>query len=403
MTYVIGDAWIDYYYGTHQSASKGVHTGVRYKARLCSPSFPSGKNMDQFPIPAAPSVHYMTYEGLSRSAINEYARKSGNVFSSNYEGCTLFGAPYVDLSVIGVVKTTEVAVDLLAKGSVVRFHEVNASQFRWVIPKTWYAEYYKTGFGVFTPRSSNIQKNVLDEWEKLEYDELIVRGLATPYKFSMKVSTLPEAQIYAKARAKACKDNDWMAQLANESGTHTWGKVNGLSQAYGDRDVFISTQHTLTNNSIAITRSGDSVTYSLVDGTVTRKQNGLTVALDPQNEDHRGIILEDKYFGNVTLSGVTWPQIIVEDELELESLNDVSDFNVTDSSLRPNDPQDARLVGFGPWIDPFPKGDISYLSDEQLFRIHVLNLISLDKMAKPLVKIINSFGYDTIIKFATNK
>lgn len=402
MTYIKGDAWVDYYYGSHPSFAKGTHRRPRFKARLCSPAFPSGKDANQFPVPKHPPTGftYLRFEDLTETQIREYARRSGNTFSANYVGCTLFGAPYVDLAVIGKVTSKIVKSSMLAEGSVINFHSIEADQFRWVIPKTWYSEYYKTGFGVFTPRASNIQKNVLDEWDKLEYDELIIRGLASPYQFKMSVSTLPEARIYAKARAKACKDNNWMEQSASANGKYTWGKVDSLSKAYGPRDVFISTQNSLTNNSIAITRKGDPVVYSMVDGKVTRVQSGVTTTLDPQNEDHRGIILEDKYFGNVSLSGTTWEAIIIEDDLEKESLTDTKDFDVTDSSLRLGDPQKAKLIGFGPWIDPFPKGDITDLNDEQLFRLHIVNLTSLDRMTRPLVKIINSFGYDTIIKFA---
>lgn len=399
-TYVKGDCWMDIYYGQHKSFSNGGHRIVEFKAKAPSHSFPPGRDANDFPVPKKPTSHPISYGNLSFAELSEFGRRNGNTFTSSYEGCTLFGAPYVDMCVTGSVVSEEVTVAVGESNVTVHVHEVDVDQFRWVIPKGWYKDYFTSGYGVFTPRASNIQANVLNEWEKLEYDEIVLRGLSQPYKFSMTVNTLPEARIYAKGRAKACKDNDWLKQNATKDGSHTWGRIKALSEAYGDRQVFISPQNSLAVSSVAIQKSATPVTYSLVDGVVTRVSEGVTVRLDSQNEDDRGVMLYDKYFGEVTLSGVTWDQLIIEDELESESLTDTADFNVSSVAILPNDPQKGKLVGFGSWIDPFPKGDITDLNDEQLFRLHIKNLIELDRMSRPLLKVINSFGYDTIIRFA---
>lgn len=400
-TYVKGDAWMDYHYGQYPFFSKGGHWKAVYKAHLPSHSFPAGRDQNEFPVPKAPTTHPISIFGLSFADLQKYAKSSGNTYTSGYEGCTLFGAPYVDMAVTGQVVTESNVVKFNNLDVTVNAHEISVDQFRWVLNKNWYREYYTTGYGVFTPRASNIQANVLKTWDELSYDEIIVRGLTEPYKFKMTVSTLPEAKIYAKGRAKACKTNDWMEQAADNDKSVTWGRVDSLCKAMPSRQVFISTQNTLGTSSVAINKNSDPVTYAKENGIIKRTQSGVTVAIDPQVEDDRGVVLYDKYFGTVTLSdSLTWDEIIVEDDLEKESLTDTSDFTVNNGTMRLGEPTNGKLVGFGKWIDPFPKGDITDLNDEQLFRLHIKNLIELDRMTAPLLKIINSFGYNTIIKFA---
>lgn len=399
-TYVKGDAWQDILYGQHPSFHKGGHYNKSHRAKVPSYSFPSGRNLNDFPVPQAPTAHALTVNGLSYAELTAFTKRNGNTYSSSYVGCTLFGAPYVDLMTTGAVVSETVVQKVGDIDVTLNVHEVHAEQFRWVIPRDWYKDYLTTGYKIFTPRASNIQTKVLSEWDALAYNELVLRGLSTPYKFTMTVNTLPEARVYAKGRAKACKDNDWLKQMADQSKTYTWGEVKSKSDAFGPRAVFLSPQNSLVGSGGSIERTGDPVVYSLVNGQIQRVQGDVTVVLDSQNEDDRGVILYDKYFGKVTLSGTTWDKIIVEDELELESMSDTEDFNFTTSAILPGDSQANQLFGFGSWIDPFPKGDIRDLNDEQLFRLHIKNLMELDKMTAPLIKILNSFGYETITKFA---
>lgn len=400
-TYVVGDAWMDYQYGQYPFFSKGGYWKSLFKAHLPSHSFPSGRNENEFPVPKAPTTHPISIFGLDFATLQKYAKSSGNTYTSSYEGCTLFGAPYVDMAVTGTVTTETNTIKYNELDVVVNAHKVDVDQFRWVLDKDWYKNYYKTGYGVFTPRASNIQANVLKTWNDLEYDEIIVRGLTAPHTFNMTVSTLPEAKIYAKGRAKACKTNDWMDQYATSDKSHTWGQVNSLCKAMPSRQVFISTQSTLGTSSVAITKNTDPVVYAKDNGIIKRTQSGVTVTLDAQVEDDRGVMLYDKYFGTTTLTApLKWADLIVEDSIESESMNDTVDFDVTDGVMRLGEPTKGKVVGFGKWIDPFPKGDITSLNDEQLFRLHIKNLTELDKMTSPLLKIINSFGYNTIVKFA---
>lgn len=116
-------------------------------------------------------------------------------------------------------------------GKTGRIHEVTltSSFYACKLPKDWYSTYYKTGFGLFNPRSSNIQKNVLDEWNKLNFQEfaICIDGIYSTINPEI-VEQLPIAREYKRMREKACKDDNWLAQIYG--GELTYGDIKNRIQ-----------------------------------------------------------------------------------------------------------------------------------------------------------------------------
>lgn len=271
-----------------------------------------------------------------------------------------------------------------------------ASEFMWMVDKTWYVDYMEHGYHIFTPRNSNIRENVQKEWRELPYDTIMVRRVEKVVDFKFTVETLPEALKYAKGRAKACKDNDWLKQVAVKDGSMTWGEVSEKEKlarsrlvwgSYGTYDVNIGGTLPYQVNKV--------VNYTYAGSVLTRKEGTETKQMNLNNEDDQAQFVFDRFYNTgAKITGATWDEVFPLDESEMSyAKND--DFKTSNSVNFDGNP----LVGFGAWIDPTGRADVLALNPEQQYRLHIANSISLDRMLVPLTKVFDSFGYQSLVKY----
>jgi len=108
---------------------------------------------------------------------------------------------------------TDEAIIVNEKNFTLRKVEADVKFFATKMRKSWYEEYYTSGFGLYKPKSSSIQKNILDKWNTLEFDTFsIVLDRTFSRVNSDIVYDTDLARSYADARGKACKTNDWLTK-----------------------------------------------------------------------------------------------------------------------------------------------------------------------------------------------
>lgn len=98
---------------------------------------------------------------------------------------------------------------------------VDCKEFLVEYDYSWYEMYYKTGFGVYTPRNSNIQTNTLESWAEVKNYNLAVYGSKTQY-------SLTEADVkrtnlyrkYKKAQDKACREDKFLTLPFDDANTY---------------------------------------------------------------------------------------------------------------------------------------------------------------------------------------
>lgn len=321
-----------------------------------------------------------------------------NINVYNEPSVMLFGPPAVKFYADGTTTYNELILDDTDdRNWVLNVINIEVNEYLWVLDREWYKKYMETGFYIFTPRVSNIRQNVLKEWDALEYSTITIRSTAEGYSSMLDVEKLPEAKAYAKGRAKACRDNDWLKQVAVADSSITWAEVSTKEKAARPRSIWM-------NNVAFAPRVPDYntsmestiVEYELLNGVVTRKEGELAKTMDVANEDDQAQITYDRYYNSLaTVTGGTWDDVFPLDASEKELLSDkLGNFASVPSY------SNATAVGFANWIDPTGCNDIRNLTEEQRYRLHVKNSLFLDRMSAPLTRVIASFGLDTLTKYA---
>lgn len=321
-----------------------------------------------------------------------------NINVYNEPSVMLFGPPAVKFYADGVTTHNELILDSTDdRNWKLNIINIDVNEYLWVLERDWYKKYMETGYYIFTPRASNIRQNVLKEWDLLEYNTITIRRTAEGYGSVFDVNKLPEAKAYAKGRAKACKDNDWMKQIAVAGSSITWAEVSTKEKAARPRSVWMN------NVSFAprvpdynTTMESVVVEYTVANGQVTRKEGEVVKTMNIANDDDQAQITYDRYYNSLaTVKGGTWDDVFPLDASEKELLSD----KLGNFASAPSYTQ-ATAVGFSNWIDPTGCNDIRNLTEEQRYRLHIKNSLFFDRMSAPLTRVIESFGLDTLTKYA---
>lgn len=99
--------------------------------------------------------------------------------------------------------------------------DVEVSEFVMRYDFSWYENYYKTGFDVYSPRASNIQANTLESWKAVSQYDLAVYGSSVSHNVTeqvVKQSNLYRA--YKKAQDKACRDDLFLDLQFDDKNTY---------------------------------------------------------------------------------------------------------------------------------------------------------------------------------------
>lgn len=399
-TYVAGRADVEHVLGGLPYLD-GSYRAFNYRAVLSNKyaadqtiasftRFKEGRRLNGALAIAPAELHQMCVRDVA--ALNMY----------NEPSVMLFGPPDIRLYGHGSLTSSEIIEDDTdTRPWVMKVNTISVSEYLWLITKQWYVDYMETGFYIFTPRNSNIRKNVLEQWGKLEYDVMTLRGTKAKFTPTMTVLTLPEAKAYAKGRAKACKDNDWLKQIAVAGTQQTWGEISSKELLARGRTLWMNNVSIgVTAGKILDSVSTEKVVYRISNGVITRELEGSSMTINPMDDDHMASVTYDRYYNkNATVIGGVWDDIVLLDASEKKLMED----KLGDMSNDASAADGSALIGFSRWIDPTGSSDIAHLSDEQQYRLHIRNVVNFDSMSGPLAKVLASFGYDTLIKYALSK
>lgn len=196
------------------------------------------------------------------------------VFGKNY---LMFLAPPLDAQHYLFNSKTVTEETLTLNGETILLKKINVDvvMFCCKLSKSWYNDYYVTGFGLFKPRNSNIQTNVLKSWNELQFNEFGI--CVDPAMSTVSPKIVDETDLavaYKRSRKKACKDDDWDNILYNTKITN--GALKGLIQnspklkafycvdSIGTEPVFSAPE--LFTSSWSRTVVGQVVSYVRTDG-----------------------------------------------------------------------------------------------------------------------------------------
>lgn len=120
-------------------------------------------------------------------------------------------------------KVTETEEQVVVDDKQVTFSKTNieVDEFLLRYNFSWYENYYKTGFDVYTPRASNIQTNTLESWKAVSAYDLAVYGSTVSYTLNeqmVKQTNLYRA--YKKAQDKACRDDKFLELKFDDQNTY---------------------------------------------------------------------------------------------------------------------------------------------------------------------------------------
>lgn len=403
-TYVVGSADMDYHYH-EMSLFSGSGTGNHWPVEFVfeghvgnylatNNKYPENLFTVRAPIHVMDSlaVNYATLEKSLERDVFDYRHLTSS-------GTALFGVPNANLALSGEMSVATESVDWGGSLLEVNRVNINATDFKWDLNRDWYREYMSTGYGIYTPRASNIRANVLSEWDALEYDNVVIRANSTPFVTDYTVLTLPEAQSYAKARAKACKTNDWLDQLAISDPAQTWRSVQLKEEAKRNRTFWMSvdSHRTMQNSAVLNFDARIAAAYSRsVDGNIVRTVGAVSTVIDINSDDDLATLLRDRYFNtSSSVVGVTWDSLYKPSAEELTEILD-SDFRQS-TSVKVS--SSVPTIGFGSWVDPHGQSDIENMSEIAKYRLHIKNSLMFDSMSAPLTRVLNSFGFSTLVKY----
>lgn len=198
----------------------------------------------------------------------------------------------------------------------VTIHRLDVDFFATKITKEWYEDYYTTGFGLYKPRSSAIQANILKDWNKLNFSSF---GICVDVGYS---TVSPDivfdsdlAHRYAKARKDACKDNDWLEQPFTEE--FTYGAIRSMIQAQPHINAFYSaTSYSSTQPDFAPPQSNGS--WAKVNGAYVYTEGEVETTYELGDESLLAVYIDSVSGGAST--AISWETIKTDFSLTAEEL-----------------------------------------------------------------------------------
>lgn len=285
-------------------------------------------------------------------------------------------------------------------------YDMTVSFFATKVDKNWYKEYYQSGFGLYTPRASNIQANILKTWEGLNWDTMAICIDHTNQTISPQIVYQTDlAREYARAREKACKDNDWLQQTYCEGVTYK--TIFDRITAKPKRQGFYSIMGMSTSTSFA-PEPADGKWMMSGDGTSFIRSEGegedQIVETFSINEVSAELVLSELASGMMIGAGVEdkVAQVLELTADELNGINEAKKMGVDNGYLK----EQSNLVGYVMKSQYFSPQQSLHRSGFPVYRLmqspyrEVMIFecyAQLDKMGDNMVKIITSFTSDVVI------
>lgn len=298
----------------------------------------------------------------------------------------LLGIPgAINYSFLGSVVAGD-EVEYLVDGVEVTYTEfaIDSRVFLANLDFGWYELYYKTGFDVYTPRSSNIQKNTLDSWAEIKDYQITLAQTATSYTLTQQmINALPAYQAYAKARKKACKDNDFMSLSFDGKSTY-----QAILDKAKPRSTFMQllSDAAITDFSVSFKTM---VSVAVVEGVATGTMADGTV-VPISSDDYCQYVLS----GGSRVTAVE--SALVIDSLTLSTIiaenREVPNMNQKPSTFTGDGSEDFTTNRYSQTINGYPL--YSALNPTQRTYLQMTNISQYDSMGLPLIRVIQSLSAD---------
>lgn len=150
---------------------------------------------------------------------------------------------------------------------VIREQTINVTSVRGHISVNEMRDYFSTGYGLFKPLEGDALTKTLESWQSY-LDTGIVFGIQPGKASGYSLKTLPFYNEYARARKKACRDNNYMDLKYNAEYTNK--QVEALLAAASSLDVWC------TNAALASTKPVTSTFSRTVLQVITVELAGST-------------------------------------------------------------------------------------------------------------------------------
>lgn len=274
--------------------------------------------------------------------------------------------------------------------------------------REWYADYYTTGFGLYQPRNSTIQKNILEKWNALQFTEFGICVDKAMSSVSPKICDTTDLAVrYKKARRQACKEDDWDKQKYSKNLTYGELKariaVKPTPKAFYSIDTFVQ-EPDFDREALA------DVVWARVDGTSYSRKEGAGEATNyPINNTTRDVIVVELSQGAVLSTPLA--QLAADFGLTGEQVSGLSQA-VSDANsgyLR----QQPDLVGYVLAEQYYHPGGALAMSGYPIIRFMaspfreaciMRSYADLDRLGDPLLRIIESFtGKAILTKLGVNE
>lgn len=286
--------------------------------------------------------------------------------------------------------------------------KLNVSVVATKVTPAWYREYYETGFGLYTPRNSNIQANHLALWDAVDWTSMGVVIDTTSSSISPDIVYSTDLAVeYAEAREKACKPNDWLAQKF--VGDITYGELRARIMKKPQRNGFYCVNG-MTSDGVYFPE-GTEISWRM-DGSVppqyVRKEGDVEEVM-PVNGTTSELLLAE-FTDSVTVDDAAKAAMVASLSLEEGDLAELDKAMAAASSGYIKERQALRGYVmehqyFAPVEALSRSGYPTYRYMSSPFAQHmILNCYAqLDKMGDNFVKILRSFTDDVVIQKVLSK
>lgn len=237
-----------------------------------------------------------------------------------------------------------------------KFHEIKFSYKRLGIrfTKAWYEAYYTTGFGVYTPRASNIQANTLATWAKDDINMLGCVSYSSPINIDGSlIDQLQLRQTYKRNKERACETDDFDKQYMAPN--MTWGQARQVLNSATKRATFYAPVFGSLSTGASITAEPVTVEFGrdTTDGPITVKVTIGDKVQEPKvllTEEARNYYLE-LYGQQATITLRNWDPVLTQEEVgaATEAKHEISEINKYASYDRRFIGMNMMLVYQFPW------------------------------------------------------
>lgn len=300
-----------------------------------------------------------------------------------------------------MTKTSKVYAAGEGKTVTVDTYNASVTLFCCKFGREWYADYYTTGFGLYQPRNSNVQKNILDKWNALQFTEFGICVDKAMSTVSPKIADTTDLAVrYKKARRQACKEDDWDKQKYSKN--LTYGELKAKIAAKPNPKAFYAIDTFVQEPDFDRETLADVVWARVDDTSYSRKQASGEAETYPINSTTRDVIVVELSEGatlTTTLAllasdfGLTGEQTAGLSQAVAES---------TSGYLKPH----PDLVGYVLAEQYYHPGGALAMSGYPIIRFMaspfreaciMRSYADLDRLGDPLLRVIESFTGNAIL------